>query len=223
MRLVMLGAPGAGKGTQAAKISEKYDIPHVSTGDILRSEIKKETEYGIKAKEYVESGRLVPDELVFDIIENFIKSDTAKKGFLLDGFPRNFTQAERFTGMLDRAGIDLDKVINIDPKNARAYKGRATAKLMLNDYKGSITEYNKAIELDPNNSSTYEGRGVAKLLLEDYTGALKDCDKSLMLNDTNLDAYGCRGTAKIALGKIESGCRDLRKSNAYEAINKYCN
>jgi adenylate kinase len=113
MRLVMLGAPGAGKGTQAAKISEKYGIPHVSTGDILRSEIKKETEYGIKAREYVESGQLVPDELVFDIIENFIKSDTAKKGFLLDGFPRNIAQAERFTGMLERAGIDLDKVINI--------------------------------------------------------------------------------------------------------------
>ena len=113
MRLVMLGAPGAGKGTQAAKISKKFGIPHVSTGDILRSEIKKETEYGIKAKEYVESGKLVPDELVFDIIENFIKSDTAKKGFLLDGFPRNIAQAERFTGMLERAGIDLDKVINI--------------------------------------------------------------------------------------------------------------
>jgi adenylate kinase len=109
----MLGAPGAGKGTQAAKISEKYGIPHVSTGDIMRSEIKKETEYGIKAKEYVESGKLVPDKLVFDIIENFINSDTAKKGFLLDGFPRNIAQAERFTEMLERAGIDLDKVINI--------------------------------------------------------------------------------------------------------------
>ena len=113
MRLVMLGAPGAGKGTQAAKISEKFGIPHVSTGDILRSEIRNETEYGKKAKEYVESGKLVPDELVFDIIENFIKSDTAKKGFLLDGFPRNIAQAERFTGMLERAGIELDKVINI--------------------------------------------------------------------------------------------------------------
>lgn len=113
MRLVMLGAPGAGKGTQAAKISKKYGIPHVSTGDILRKEIKQETEYGIKAKEYVESGKLVPDELVFDIIENFIKSDTAKNGFLLDGFPRNIAQAERFDSMMKRAGIDLDSVINI--------------------------------------------------------------------------------------------------------------
>ena len=113
MRLVMLGAPGAGKGSQAAKISKKFDIPHVSTGDILRSEIKKKTEYGIKAREYVENGKLVPDELIFDIIEDFIKSDTAKKGFLLDGFPRNIAQAERFTGMLERAGVDLDKVINI--------------------------------------------------------------------------------------------------------------
>ena len=113
MRLVMLGAPGAGKGTQAEKISKKFCIPHVSTGDILRSEIKNETEYGLRAKEYVESGKLVPDELVFDIIEKFIKSDEAKKGFLLDGFPRNMAQAEKFSEMMERAGKSLDRVINI--------------------------------------------------------------------------------------------------------------
>jgi len=113
MRLIMLGAPGVGKGTQAEKISKEFGIPHVSTGDILRNEIKKQTDYGIKAREYVESGKLVPDELVFDIIEDFINSDTARNGFLLDGFPRNIAQAEKLTGMLQRAGVELDRVINI--------------------------------------------------------------------------------------------------------------
>ena len=113
MRIVMLGAPGAGKGTQAKKISEKFDIHHISTGDILRKEIKEATASGIKAKEYVESGKLVPDELVVDIIENFIKGDSAGKGFLMDGFPRNISQAKIFSDMLDRNGSGLDKVINI--------------------------------------------------------------------------------------------------------------
>lgn len=109
----MLGAPGAGKGTQAEKISGELGIPHVSTGDILRAQIKDGTEYGKKAKEYVESGELVPDELVFDIIEDFINSDRAGNGFLLDGFPRNIAQAEKLDLMLEKAGAELDKVINI--------------------------------------------------------------------------------------------------------------
>jgi adenylate kinase len=113
MRMVMLGAPGAGKGTQAEMISKELGIPHVSTGDILRAQIKDGTEHGKKAKEYVESGELVPDELVFDIIEDFINSDRAQKGFLLDGFPRNIAQAEKLDRMLEKAGAELDKVINI--------------------------------------------------------------------------------------------------------------
>lgn len=117
MRLVMLGAPGAGKGTQAEKISKELGIPHVSTGDILRAEIKQGTEQGEKARRYVESGKLVPDELVYDIIENFINSQKARKGFLLDGFPRNMAQAEKLDGMLERAGISLDRVINIAVDN----------------------------------------------------------------------------------------------------------
>lgn len=113
MRLVILGAPGAGKGTQAEKISDRLGIPHVSTGDILRSEIKKGSKYGLEAKEYVESGRLVPDRLVMDIMEDFILSDAAEKGFLLDGFPRNMAQAEDFHKMLEKTGMVLDRVINI--------------------------------------------------------------------------------------------------------------
>jgi len=114
MRLVILGAPGAGKGTQAEKISKKFEIPHISTGDILRKEIKEGTESGLKAKEFVESGKLVPDELIVNIIEDFLKSGKAKDGFLMDGFPRNIAQAKIFSTMLDRINLSLDKVINIE-------------------------------------------------------------------------------------------------------------
>lgn len=117
MRIVMLGAPGAGKGTQADKISKKFDIPHISTGDILRKEIRKKSRSGLKAKEYVENGKLVPDGLIVDIIENLIKGDKAEKGFLMDGFPRNISQAKIFSNMLGRIGSDLDKVINIAVDN----------------------------------------------------------------------------------------------------------
>ncbi len=109
----MLGAPGAGKGTQAEKISKKFDIPHVSTGDILRKEIKNKTELGLKAKSFVESGKLVTDELVIEIIKNFIQGNSAKNGFLMDGFPRNLVQAKKFAEMLEEVGLKLDHVINI--------------------------------------------------------------------------------------------------------------
>lgn len=113
MRIIMLGAPGAGKGTQAKKISKKFNIPHISTGDILRKEIKQETELGLEAKSLVESGKLVTDELVIEIIKNFIQGDSAENGFLMDGFPRNLVQAKKFREMLGKVGLELDHVINI--------------------------------------------------------------------------------------------------------------
>ena len=114
----MLGAPGAGKGTQAKKISKKFNIPHVSTGDILRKEIKDETELGLEAKSFVENGKLVTDELVIEIIKNFIQGDSAENGFLMDGFPRNLVQAKKFTEMLEEIGLKLDHVINIAVDNS---------------------------------------------------------------------------------------------------------
>lgn len=114
----MLGAPGAGKGTQAKKISEKFGIPHISTGDILRKEIKNETELGLEAKSFVESGKLVTDGLVIEIIKNFIQGDSAENGFLMDGFPRNLAQAKKFTEMLEEIELKLDHVINIDIDNS---------------------------------------------------------------------------------------------------------
>ncbi len=113
MIVILLGAPGAGKGTQAKKISEKFNIPHISTGDILRQEIKKGTELGKKAEEYVKGGHLVSDDLIIEIIKGKITGKEAQKGFLLDGFPRNIDQAKMLERLFDQLGYSIDKVINI--------------------------------------------------------------------------------------------------------------
>jgi adenylate kinase len=113
MNLIILGAPGAGKGTQAKAISKNFDIPHISTGDILRNEIKKESELGKKAVRFVESGKLVPDEMIIKMIKKILGNSRTKNGFILDGFPRNLKQAKMLSGVLEQLGVKLDKVINI--------------------------------------------------------------------------------------------------------------
>ena len=113
MRLVLLGAPGVGKGTQAKKIAARYGIVHVSTGDILRAEIGNGSILGKKAKEFVHSGKLVPDALIIDMIREEFKTDKFKKGFLMDGFPRTLEQAQKFDTLLAELEISIDKVINI--------------------------------------------------------------------------------------------------------------
>lgn len=110
MNLILLGAPGAGKGTQSANISEKYHIPAIATGDILRSAIKAGTELGKSAKSYIDAGKLVPDEVVIGIIKEYLSSDACKNGFILDGFPRSIPQAEA----LDAMGIRIDVVLSIE-------------------------------------------------------------------------------------------------------------
>jgi adenylate kinase len=122
VRIVLLGAPGAGKGTQAKKISEKFGISHVSTGDILRSELKNNTELGMKANEYMKEGKLVPDELIIEIIRKKIEKDGQEPEFLMDGFPRTLVQAKKFDEMLAGLGISLNKVINIDVREAELVK-----------------------------------------------------------------------------------------------------
>ena len=110
MNLIMLGAPGAGKGTQAEKIAEKYGIPTISTGEILRNAISTGTELGKTAKSYMDAGQLVPDEVVIGIIRDFLKQDSCKNGFILDGFPRSIPQAEA----LDNMGVKIDAVVSIE-------------------------------------------------------------------------------------------------------------
>lgn len=114
MRLILLGPPGAGKGTQASGIINKYNIPHISTGDIFRKNIKEGTKLGKKAKEYMDQGLLVPDDLVVDLVRDRLTEDDCIKGFLLDGFPRTVVQAEALDIELNNLGWSLDKVINIE-------------------------------------------------------------------------------------------------------------
>lgn len=114
MKIIMLGAPGAGKGTQAKKIAEKYQIPHISTGDIFRANIKNGTELGKKAKEYMDQGLLVPDELTCDLVVDRISQPDASNGYVLDGFPRTIPQAEALTNALNARGEKIDYAVNVE-------------------------------------------------------------------------------------------------------------
>ena len=114
MKIIMLGAPGAGKGTQAKQIASKYEIPHISTGDIFRANIKNGTELGKKAKEFMDQGLLVPDELTCDLVMDRIQEDDCKNGFVLDGFPRTIPQAEALTAALEKIGQKMDFAIDVD-------------------------------------------------------------------------------------------------------------
>ena len=114
MRIIMLGAPGAGKGTQAKKIAAKYGIPHISTGDIFRANIKNGTELGKKAKTYMDQGLLVPDELVVDLVVDRVQQEDCKNGYVLDGFPRTIPQAESLDAALEKLGEKIDYAVNVE-------------------------------------------------------------------------------------------------------------
>lgn len=114
MKIIMLGAPGAGKGTQAKQIADKYQIPHISTGDIFRANIKEGTELGTKAKTYMDQGLLVPDELVVELVADRIAKDDCKNGFVLDGFPRTIPQAKALDEALAKMGEKMDYAVDVD-------------------------------------------------------------------------------------------------------------
>jgi adenylate kinase len=137
MRLVLLGAPGAGKGTQAKKLIEKYGIPQISTGDILRAAVAAGTPLGKEAKSVMDKGELVPDSVVLGLVEERLQQDDCKKGYILDGFPRNTAQAEALDGILDKLGMALTAAISVDvPKEdlMKRLTGRRTCKGMYNVY-----------------------------------------------------------------------------------------
>ena len=114
MKIIMLGAPGAGKGTQAKRIAQRYGIPHVSTGDIFRANIKNGTELGMKAKAYMDAGKLVPDEITIGMLLDRIHEADCEKGYVLDGFPRTIPQAESLTAALKERGEKMDYAIDVD-------------------------------------------------------------------------------------------------------------
>ena len=133
MKLILLGAPGAGKGTQAEKIVEKYGIPAVSTGNIIRAALKAGTEMGLKAKSYMDAGQLVPDDVVIGIIKDRLKEKDCENGFILDGFPRTIPQAQALEDM----GVDIDKVLDIevpDEKITARMSGRRVCAKCANSY-----------------------------------------------------------------------------------------
>ncbi len=118
MKIVLLGAPGAGKGTQAKALSEKLSVPHISTGDIFRANIKGNTPLGVKAKEYMDKGQLVPDELTVEIVKDRLANPDCANGFILDGFPRTIPQAEYLDKVLNDMKIELDATLLINVKDA---------------------------------------------------------------------------------------------------------
>lgn len=131
MRLVLVGPPGAGKGTQAAFIAQARTIPKISTGDIFRANVREGTELGVAAKKYMDAGDLVPDEVTIGMVRNRLAEDDAVKGFLLDGFPRNVPQAEVLGQMLDAMGTKLDVVLELvvdDDEVVRRLSGRRTCR-----------------------------------------------------------------------------------------------
>lgn len=116
MNIVLLGAPGAGKGTQAQKLVEEFGVAHISTGDLLRAAVKGGTKLGVKAKSYMDNGQLVPDKLVVDLVTERLDADDAQKGFILDGFPRNTAQAVTLDSALAEMGRSLDAALLVDVK-----------------------------------------------------------------------------------------------------------
>ena len=139
MKLILLGAPGAGKGTQAEILSEKYNIPTISTGNIIRAALKSGSEMGLKAKSYIDSGNLVPDEVVIGIIKERLAKDDCKNGFILDGFPRTIPQAEA----LDRLNFSIDVVLSIEVADEEIIKRMSGRRVCEKCGASYHTEYKK--------------------------------------------------------------------------------
>lgn len=132
MKIIMLGAPGAGKGTQAKQIADKYSIPHISTGDIFRANIKNGTELGKKAKQYMDQGALVQDELTCDLVMDRIQQDDCKNGFVLDGFPRTIPQAEALDAALEKINEKMDYAIDVDVQDENIVNSMSGRRACLN-------------------------------------------------------------------------------------------
>lgn len=132
MKIIMLGAPGAGKGTQAKRLAAKYDIPHISTGDIFRANIKNNTELGKIAKSYIDQGLLVPDELVVDLVVDRFKEADCKNGYVLDGFPRTIPQAKALDEALLKENDEVQYAINVDVPDSRIIKRMSGRRACLN-------------------------------------------------------------------------------------------
>ncbi|MEC7785797.1 MAG: adenylate kinase [Nitrospinota bacterium] len=142
MRLILLGPPGAGKGTQAKMLKEKFRIPQISTGDILRHAVKNNTELGVRAKKFMDAGQLVPDDVVISLIKERIWQADCKTGFILDGFPRNITQAEKLTETLVEMGLVINNVIDLEV-DAKEVVERLTGRSTCSDCGDMFHEFSR--------------------------------------------------------------------------------
>lgn len=146
LNLVLLGPPGAGKGSQAKNLAVRYGIPHISTGDILRVAVKEKTELGVKAKSYMDKGALAPDNLVVDIVEERLRRNDCKAGFILDGFPRNIAQAEAVGNMLGGLRKKIDKVVNIKVSHKEIIKRLSGRRVCRNCGEGYHIIFNPPVD-----------------------------------------------------------------------------
>ena len=158
MKLVLLGAPGAGKGTQAEIISEKYNIPTISTGNIIRAALKNGTQMGLKAKAYIDSGRLVPDDVVIGIIKERLAEDDCQNGFILDGFPRTIPQAEA----LDSMNVSIDAALSIEVSDREIVKRMSGRRVCEKCGASYHTEYKK-----PKTEGVCDGCGSPLIIRKD--------------------------------------------------------
>lgn len=207
MNIILMGLPGAGKGTQASEIVKKFPIPHISTGDMFRKAIKDETDLGKEAKSYMDRGELVPDEVTVGIVKERISEDDAKKGFLLDGFPRTIDQAEALNEIMSELGRNIDAVINIEVPEEELMNrltGRricekcgTTYHLVFNPPKvGGICDIDggKLYQREDDNPETVSNRlnvnvKQSKPILEYYNekGVLKNIDGAKDIDDVTKD------------------------------------
>lgn len=211
MNLVLMGLPGAGKGTQADLIIKEFDIPHISTGDIFRAAIKNQTEMGKKAKSYIDAGNLVPDEVVNGIVAERLAQDDTKKGFMLDGFPRNLVQAKALNKMLEDDGRQLDAVINIHV-SLDVLVDRLSARFMC---KNCGASYNRLYHM-PKVEGTCDVCGGHEFYQrdDDKPATVKNrLDVNIKLNTPLVDFYKDQGVLHNINGEqsIEDVYKDVRE------------
>jgi adenylate kinase len=197
MNLILLGGPGAGKGTQAKKLIDKYQIPQISTGDILRAAVKEGTPLGVKAKECMDAGKLVPDELVVGIVEERLKQPDCKKGFILDGFPRTVPQAEALDKSLAKMSAKIDHVVSIDvPEEDLVIRlcGRRTCKACGQMYHVKFTPSKKEGLCDKCNGELYQRDDDNETTVRSRLATYNQATKPL------IDYYSAKGLVRPIAG-----------------------
>ncbi len=211
MKLILLGAPGAGKGTQSTKISEKWNIPAVSTGEMLRAAVKEGTKQGISAKAYMDAGRLVPDEVVIGIIKEYLASDKCKNGFILDGFPRSIPQAEA----LDQMGVEIDAVLSIEVEDEKII-GRMSGRRICSSCGASYhVVYNP-----PKSADVCDACGSSLYIRDDDAAetVIKRLDTYHEITEPLKDFYANKGILVCAKGmeRVED-----TTANVFKALEKF--